>query len=79
VAEIETGHAGHHPVADDDVDIVVGADLQPGLGRFGLGHQIAPAAQLHRDDMALRPAVIDHQVMARAGLGVGRFDKAGAG
>jgi hypothetical protein len=64
-AEFQAGHARHHPVADDDVDVEAATELQCDRRRFAFGDAVAPAAQLHRHDMPLRAAVIHHQDMAR--------------
>ena len=61
LAEFQTGHARHHPVAEHHVGQLRSGKLHRLLARGRLDHVIAPAMQRGRQDLALQLAVIDHQ------------------
>ena len=72
-AEIQPAEPRHDPVRYDDIGGAFGAKRQRFLDRGGLGHLIAGAGKLRRQDLALDAAVIDdHHAPRRRGGGIGR-------
>ncbi len=57
-AEVKPGHAGHHPVAEHDIERRRPAQVERLGPRCGLRHLVTPAAQPDRQHPPLRPAVV---------------------